>query len=999
MNSSRRFPPRDSRPHVRPRGTGLSLELLEDRCLPSHLTASMPGVAASRLPKVAGHAVHALSPPPGGSVTEAETSEDAQGNDTQLTAEFLRHFGTGPHDQASIDVAGAFGPSSASMRSHEDDGSIWLANPTGLVAGGTGWVAASATIGDGPYGSGGTRCGDYDHYRVDSLAGQIITVDVDARGGTLNPVVAVYTSAGVLLALNDDRANNDYYGVSPDSHLRLLAPADDTYTVVVFGSGCGPQANPCDPASGGGAASEGDYTLTILLESLILISPVEDDGAIPLANLTGLPLGPGGKVFAQGVIGDGLHGLAGTGTGDFDFYRVSAVAGQVITVDVDTPNPTAGLDSAVFIFDSTGHLLGSFDDDSRSFDSFAHLMAPFSGDYYVAIGAWPPLPPLDPFDPSSGNGFGAFSEGAYSVTIEVADDAIDYYSFDLAAGDIFGANVTGNAGRLELYDPSGALLIGSSQDVMTYAYLRAADSPLPVGGRATLAYVINTPGRYSLAVSSGSVGAYDLQLRDFRPVLEQQPVYSHQVLFLDFNGATVNTAENFPLWGGNPDAHLSPLVSFLPSWGLTAADEGRVIDAIVATVAENYAADVSGALGRGLNGDFTVTGRAGEFQIEILTSRDHPDPFGLYPNVSRVIIGGTQAESGLFGLVGISPSVDVGNFDTSETAVVLLDVLSVALNTVRIADGKSMVDLLGVSVGNIISHEAGHFFGNWHTDFTAPNIMLPSLLVGIGPDRIFGTADDVDIDFGRGSYLQDEGFAGTEDTLNTLAFGLATGTRAGTYYDFVTGTLYVSGDIDDGHMDKLKVQTVGSDLEVSINGQLSLRRPADGVNRIVLNGSSDRDGLDASACSLPVTLIGRGGNDVLIGGTGDDLLVGSDGRDVLVGGHGRDELRGGGGDDLLIGGPTAFDTNVAALSAVQAEWSSNRGYEDRVANLRGAGTGPRANLDFFLMETGPEETNFDDEAEDILAGGADRDWFIVRRTGAKRDYIFDVGDIEFVDEL
>jgi hypothetical protein len=53
------------------------------------------------------------------------------------------------------------------------------------------------------------------------------------------------------------------------------------------------------------------------------------------------------------------------------------------------------------------------------------------------------------------------------------------------------------------------------------------------------------------------------------------------------------------------------------------------------------------------------------------------DPWGQ-PNVSRIIIGGTQVE--LFGeeigIYGIAESIDVGNFVTNETAVVLLDALS-----------------------------------------------------------------------------------------------------------------------------------------------------------------------------------------------------------------------------------------------------------------------------------------------------------------------------------
>src|SRR5262249_22464270 len=160
------------------------------------------------------------------------------------------------------------------------------------------------------------------------------------------------------------------------------------------------------------------------------------------------------------------------------------------------------------------------------------------------------------------------------------------------------------------------------------------------------------------------------------------------------------------------------------------------------------------------------------------------DPFGLYPNVSRVIIGGTRDEFGVQTVLAMAPGIDVGNFDTSETAVALLDILSDpddprSLHYVPLGAGATMIDLIGVTVGNIVSHEAGHFFGNWHTDpFLSPfNIMAQyGGLFDLGPDGTFGTADDGDIDFGRGMYSRLEDFVGVEDTLNTIAFGLSTGT-------------------------------------------------------------------------------------------------------------------------------------------------------------------------------------------------------------------------------
>ncbi|MGW3608149.1 hypothetical protein [Micromonospora sp. NPDC005161] len=58
-----------------------------------------------------------------------------------------------------------------------------------------------------------------------------------------------------------------------------------------------------------------------------------------------------------------------------------------------------------------------------------------------------------------------------------------------------------------------------------------------------------------------------------------------------------------------------------------------MIDAIVAEVEENVRHDM---IESGLNE---------RFDLRIRNSRDHADPFGE-PNVSRVIVGGTIAESG-----------------------------------------------------------------------------------------------------------------------------------------------------------------------------------------------------------------------------------------------------------------------------------------------------------------------------------------------------------------
>src|SRR5262249_32968917 len=160
---------------------------------------------------------------------------------------------------------------------------------------------------------------------------------------------------------NDDAFDNEF-GHTTDSLLGFLIPADDNYSLVVFGNGSGFQADPFDPASGGGAASEGDYQLTIALESPVRIIQTEDDGAFSLANETARAAGAEGPVIAPAVTGDGPDGSGGTGLGDTDLYRLEAADGQIITVVTDTPYPLNDLDTIVVLYDSSGHLL-AFNDD------------------------------------------------------------------------------------------------------------------------------------------------------------------------------------------------------------------------------------------------------------------------------------------------------------------------------------------------------------------------------------------------------------------------------------------------------------------------------------------------------------------------------------------------------------------------------------------------------------------------------------------------------------
>jgi hypothetical protein len=323
-----------------------------------------------------------------------------------------------------------------------------------------------------------------------------------------------------------------------------------------------------------------------------------------------------------------------------------------------------------------------------------------------------------------------------------------------------------------------------------------------------------------------------------RPGLEAEPVGAKQIVFVDFDGATVNMSK-FGRSSGNKT--LSPMREFLPRWGLLQDDatENAVIDAILDVMEEKLSQDVRQ---RGLNGDFAETGVPGQFDIEIRNSRDHADEFGTNPYVARVIIGGTEAEAGV-DVFAFAEHIDLGNFQFDDDAIVLLDRRSEpaghpqSLNSVPIHPRSSMIELVGVDIGNLASHELGHNFGNFHTDRWndvldvmdqgGPRGIIDA--VGAGPDGIFGSQDDIDRDFGVDDYCTvnafgyPEFFTGVEDTLNVIAFGLSTG-KAGS--DDQT-TAYWAAAVDLLMADDQTEQTSGSSASEDVGELTTLYLYAD----------------------------------------------------------------------------------------------------------------------------------------------------------------------------
>ena len=138
-----------------------------------------------------------------------------------------------------------------------------------------------------------------------------------------------------------------------------------------------------------------------------------------------------------------------------------------------------------------------------------------------------------------------------------------------------------------------------------------------------------------------------------------------------------------------------------------------------------------------------------------------------------------------------------------------------------------------------------------------------------------------------------------------------------------------------------------------------------------LYGNEDEDIIFGSGSDDRI--FGGAGHDVLDGRNGDDTVSGGRGHDLIFGGTGHDLLTGNNGRDLLVGGTTIYSGSTSSLQLIAREWTSDREFEVKVANIvDGSGSSDAENPPAFLNR---DETVFDDNSVDTLFGSSARDWF------------------------
>ncbi len=374
----------------------------------------------------------------------------------------------------------------------------------------------------------------------------------------------------------------------------------------------------------------------------------------------------------------------------------------------------------------------------------------------------------------------------------------DYFALDLKKGDIFDARITTaptspvptaifyNSSGTELLFTQGLFLPGVSGVVPT-------KSPRFTTGSTTLSYVVDTDARYYFRVGD-ALGAYSLNLRTYRPTLEQEPIGTQQIVFLDFDGSTVrNDMINIPTVGGGVTLRVPAFSTYATQLGITQAQVPGVIERITRNVEGKLKTILAS---NSSNGFYSATGNPGDFDIKVVSSND--GDFWGQPNVSRVLVGGTQPilAPTIVGLLGIAQRVDIGNFDREDTALVMLDTLIADATNLLITSptyiprsgSVTNIDLFVELTSFVIAHEMGHNLGAIHQDpsntvYGIIDQFYSGVIVsGAGLDGIFGSADDSPLRFLTDEYAPTAGAifgGGVNNSAEVVAFTDPTGKIGG----------------------------------------------------------------------------------------------------------------------------------------------------------------------------------------------------------------------------
>ena len=104
---------------------------------------------------------------------------------------------------------------------------------------------------------------------------------------------------------------------------------------------------------------------------------------------------------------------------------------------------------------------------------------------------------------------------------------------------------------------------------------------------------------------------------------------------------------------------------------------------------------------------------------------------------------------------------------TDDEAVVTMDWFANAAANVGIQPPATLIDATAEAVAHYVGHVFGHILGCIHTQHGpdeffsgTPNLMDGDLSYTLGPDFIFGSADDIPVQFGADAYWAEDPLPG-----------------------------------------------------------------------------------------------------------------------------------------------------------------------------------------------------------------------------------------------
>jgi len=223
---------------------------------------------------------------------------------------------------------------------------------------------------------------------------------------------------------------------------------------------------------------------------------------------------------------------------------------------------------------------------------------------------------------------------------------------------------------IALFDAEGRLVFANDDHEDASGFTLDSLADLSVRHAGDSYYLVVT---HSAFASTGQfLGSYHVDIQKESGVEVPQPV--GQTLLLDFNGAIVD----------------SPVLGTFAIEPFDAADISAFYDGDTQTIKDSIR-DV-------------FEQNYERFNITILTTDDEPPAPGAEFTV--VFFGGFDR-----GVFGLAENVDLYNFDRCDDAIIFTESFSPAV----FRDIPTAVEL-GIAIGNVGTHEAGHLLGLNHTD-------------------------------------------------------------------------------------------------------------------------------------------------------------------------------------------------------------------------------------------------------------------------------------------